>query len=210
MFKLDYFLDTIWYKFKKRKVFYCFLASKWGFYVSVIQGTRVWVREKEQLLPATVNSCGDGTLVITSDYGEVRKSVHLKQEMKRVRAVDSSCTRAVSPGQWISISIKGRLIESLGYDGPFAFIHILLLRSLLIHMQNSSLTHILEAMVSFTRHACFIVCSGSRTLNLLNSGQMLTNCSYYISVCVCVFTSNFYPYKWSFCIYGQCEKNSSN
>uniref|UniRef100_A0A8C7XEM2 Myosin X, like 1 n=1 Tax=Oryzias sinensis TaxID=183150 RepID=A0A8C7XEM2_9TELE len=28
-------------------------------------------REKEQLLPATVNSCGDGTLVVTTDYGEV-------------------------------------------------------------------------------------------------------------------------------------------
>uniref|UniRef100_A0A671TS82 Myosin X, like 1 n=1 Tax=Sparus aurata TaxID=8175 RepID=A0A671TS82_SPAAU len=28
--------------------------------------------EKEQLVPATVNSCGDGTLVVTTDYGEVR------------------------------------------------------------------------------------------------------------------------------------------
>lgn len=37
-----------------------------------MQGARVWVREKEQLLPATVNSCGDGILVITTDYGEVR------------------------------------------------------------------------------------------------------------------------------------------
>lgn len=46
-----------------------------------MQGARVWVREKEQLLPATVNSCGDGTLVITTDYGEVRKSVHPEQEM---------------------------------------------------------------------------------------------------------------------------------
>ncbi|RVE57374.1 hypothetical protein OJAV_G00215710 [Oryzias javanicus] len=35
------------------------------------EGTRVWVKEKEQLLPATVNSCGDGTLVVTTDYGEV-------------------------------------------------------------------------------------------------------------------------------------------
>lgn len=40
--------------------------------VSVIQGARVWVKEKEQLVPATVNSCGDGTLVVTTDYGEVR------------------------------------------------------------------------------------------------------------------------------------------
>lgn len=38
----------------------------------VLQGARVWVREKEQLVPGTVNSCGDGTLVITIDYGEVR------------------------------------------------------------------------------------------------------------------------------------------
>ncbi|XP_028251166.1 unconventional myosin-X [Parambassis ranga] len=35
------------------------------------EGTRVWVREKEQLVPATVNSCGDGTLVLTTDYGQV-------------------------------------------------------------------------------------------------------------------------------------------
>ncbi|XP_062383564.1 unconventional myosin-X [Sardina pilchardus] len=37
------------------------------------EGTRVWVRqagEKEQLVPSTVNSCGD-TLVVTTDYGEV-------------------------------------------------------------------------------------------------------------------------------------------
>lgn len=41
---------------------------------SGIQGARVWVREKEQLLPATVNSCGDGTLVVTTEYGEVRNT----------------------------------------------------------------------------------------------------------------------------------------
>ncbi|KAF0044119.1 hypothetical protein F2P81_003277 [Scophthalmus maximus] len=35
------------------------------------EGARVWVREKEQFVPATVNSCGDGTLVLTTDYGEV-------------------------------------------------------------------------------------------------------------------------------------------
>ena len=40
--------------------------------VCVLQGARVWVREKEQLVPSTVNSCGDGTLVVTTDYGAVR------------------------------------------------------------------------------------------------------------------------------------------
>uniref|UniRef100_A0A4W6EEC9 Myosin X, like 1 n=1 Tax=Lates calcarifer TaxID=8187 RepID=A0A4W6EEC9_LATCA len=47
------------------------------YYLSLIyrfeyKGARVWVKEKEQLVPATVNSCGDGTLVVTTDYGEVR------------------------------------------------------------------------------------------------------------------------------------------
>lgn len=51
-----------------------------------MQGARVWVREKEQLLPATVNSCGDGTLVITTDYGEVRKSVF--PQRGNVKSVD--------------------------------------------------------------------------------------------------------------------------
>ncbi|XP_067470936.1 unconventional myosin-X [Thunnus thynnus] len=47
------------------------------------EGTRVWVREKEQLVPATVNSCGDGTLVVTTDYGE---TLYLQQaEVTRER-----------------------------------------------------------------------------------------------------------------------------
>ncbi|KAJ8004412.1 hypothetical protein DPEC_G00135450 [Dallia pectoralis] len=38
-----------------------------------VEGARVWLRDKEQLLPATVSSCShdDGTLVLTADYGEV-------------------------------------------------------------------------------------------------------------------------------------------
>ncbi|XP_058888070.1 unconventional myosin-X [Acipenser ruthenus] len=35
------------------------------------EGTRVWLREKDQLYPCTVSSCTDGSLVLTSDYGEV-------------------------------------------------------------------------------------------------------------------------------------------
>uniref|UniRef100_A0A8C2GUX8 Myosin X, like 1 n=1 Tax=Cyprinus carpio TaxID=7962 RepID=A0A8C2GUX8_CYPCA len=38
---------------------------KWHF-----TGSRVWVNHKDQLVPSTVNSCGDGTLVLTTDYGE--------------------------------------------------------------------------------------------------------------------------------------------
>uniref|UniRef100_A0A672HW69 Myosin X, like 1 n=1 Tax=Salarias fasciatus TaxID=181472 RepID=A0A672HW69_SALFA len=49
----------------------CFSLSVFGVFC-VIQGARVWVREKEQLVPATVNSCENGTLVVTTDYGGVR------------------------------------------------------------------------------------------------------------------------------------------
>ncbi|KAI9530386.1 hypothetical protein NQZ68_004404, partial [Dissostichus eleginoides] len=49
------------------------LASLWpswlafGFYHI---GARVWLRHKEQLLPSTVSSCDDASLVLTTDYGK--------------------------------------------------------------------------------------------------------------------------------------------
>ncbi|XP_050975238.1 unconventional myosin-X [Labeo rohita] len=36
-----------------------------------VEGARVWVRDKEQLLPSTVSCCDDRTLILTTDYGEV-------------------------------------------------------------------------------------------------------------------------------------------
>ncbi|KAM6912324.1 unconventional myosin-X [Xenentodon cancila] len=54
------------------------------------EGTRVWVREKEQLLPATVNSCGDGTLVVTTDYGEVFYLQQAEVTRERVYAMHQS------------------------------------------------------------------------------------------------------------------------
>ncbi|KAM4540376.1 unconventional myosin-X [Fundulus diaphanus] len=54
------------------------------------EGARVWVREKEQLLPATVNSCGDGTLVVTTDYGEVFYLQQAEVTRERVYAMDQS------------------------------------------------------------------------------------------------------------------------
>uniref|UniRef100_A0A3P8PIU7 Myosin X, like 1 n=1 Tax=Astatotilapia calliptera TaxID=8154 RepID=A0A3P8PIU7_ASTCA len=53
-------------------------------------GARVWVREKEQLLPATVNSCGDGTLVVTTDYGEVFYLQQAEVTRERVYAMHQS------------------------------------------------------------------------------------------------------------------------
>ncbi|XP_058889480.1 unconventional myosin-X-like isoform X1 [Acipenser ruthenus] len=35
------------------------------------EGTRVWLREKDQFYPCTVSSCIDGSLVLTADYGTV-------------------------------------------------------------------------------------------------------------------------------------------
>uniref|UniRef100_A0A3Q2P7Q5 Myosin X, like 1 n=1 Tax=Fundulus heteroclitus TaxID=8078 RepID=A0A3Q2P7Q5_FUNHE len=44
----------------------------------------------EQLLPATVNSCGDGTLVVTTDYGEVFYLQQAEVTRERVYAMDQS------------------------------------------------------------------------------------------------------------------------
>ncbi|CAG5866602.1 unnamed protein product [Menidia menidia] len=54
------------------------------------EGARVWVREKEQLFPATVNSCGDGTLVVTTDYGEVLYLQQAEVTRERVYAMHQS------------------------------------------------------------------------------------------------------------------------
>uniref|UniRef100_A0A671TP67 Myosin X, like 1 n=1 Tax=Sparus aurata TaxID=8175 RepID=A0A671TP67_SPAAU len=54
------------------------------------EGARVWVREKEQLVPATVNSCGDGTLVVTTDYGEVLYLQQAEVTRERVYAMHQS------------------------------------------------------------------------------------------------------------------------
>ncbi|XP_035529572.1 unconventional myosin-X [Morone saxatilis] len=53
-------------------------------------GARVWVKEKEQLVPGTVNSCGDGTLIITTDYGEVLYLQQAEVTRERVYAMHQS------------------------------------------------------------------------------------------------------------------------
>uniref|UniRef100_A0AAZ3R3P1 Myosin X, like 1 n=1 Tax=Oncorhynchus tshawytscha TaxID=74940 RepID=A0AAZ3R3P1_ONCTS len=55
-----------------------------------LSGARVWVKEKEQLVPSTVNSCGDGTLVLTTDYGEVRHTHQAEVTRERVYAMHQS------------------------------------------------------------------------------------------------------------------------
>uniref|UniRef100_A0A8K9VFJ8 Myosin X, like 1 n=1 Tax=Oncorhynchus mykiss TaxID=8022 RepID=A0A8K9VFJ8_ONCMY len=50
--------------------------------VGVYTGARVWLRNKELLLPATVSSCShdDGYLVLTTDYGKVRRTNYLSRD----------------------------------------------------------------------------------------------------------------------------------
>uniref|UniRef100_A0A8K9VCN5 Myosin X, like 1 n=1 Tax=Oncorhynchus mykiss TaxID=8022 RepID=A0A8K9VCN5_ONCMY len=55
-----------------------------------ITGARVWVKEKEQLVPSTVSSCGDGTLVLTTDYGEVLYLQQAEVTRERVYAMHQS------------------------------------------------------------------------------------------------------------------------
>uniref|UniRef100_A0AAX7T9R3 Myosin X, like 3 n=1 Tax=Astatotilapia calliptera TaxID=8154 RepID=A0AAX7T9R3_ASTCA len=45
-----------------------------------LTGARVWLRHKEQLRPSTVSSCDDSTLILTTDYGKVRRQ-ELNREM---------------------------------------------------------------------------------------------------------------------------------
>ncbi|XP_028809967.1 unconventional myosin-X-like [Denticeps clupeoides] len=59
------------------------------------EGARVWVREKEQLIPSTVNSCGDGTLVLTTDYGEVLYLQQAEVDRNRVYPMDQSSISGV-------------------------------------------------------------------------------------------------------------------
>ncbi|XP_037832026.1 unconventional myosin-X isoform X2 [Kryptolebias marmoratus] len=42
-----------------------------------VEGARVWLRHKEQILPSTVSSCDDLSLVLTTEYGKV---VYLQRE----------------------------------------------------------------------------------------------------------------------------------
>uniref|UniRef100_A0AAY5KLH7 Myosin X, like 1 n=1 Tax=Esox lucius TaxID=8010 RepID=A0AAY5KLH7_ESOLU len=61
------------------------------------QGARVWLRDKEQLLPATVSSCShdDGTLVLTADYGEVVYVQQAELNRDKVFPMDPSSIQGV-------------------------------------------------------------------------------------------------------------------
>lgn len=40
--------------------------------VFLLQGAQVWLKHKEQLLPSTVSSCDELSMVLTTEYGKVR------------------------------------------------------------------------------------------------------------------------------------------
>lgn len=80
------------------------------------QGARVWVREKEQLVPATVNSCGDGTLVLTTDYGEVRsveRTRNLVQHHLLMCTKEQCCLARLNPTFWIFLDNLYRYLSDI-------------------------------------------------------------------------------------------------
>ncbi|KAJ8256046.1 hypothetical protein COCON_G00199100 [Conger conger] len=57
-------------------------------------GARVWVQERGQLHPSTVSTCADGSLVFTSDYGQVL-SLQGALSRERVQLMHSSSVNGV-------------------------------------------------------------------------------------------------------------------
>ncbi|CAL8370238.1 unnamed protein product [Arctogadus glacialis] len=57
----------LWSKRRQRQ--WC----QWGAVMWYL-GSRVWLRHKELLLPSTVNSCDEISLVVTTDYGKVSRT----------------------------------------------------------------------------------------------------------------------------------------
>lgn len=80
-------------------------------FMCVLQGSRVWVNHKDQLVPSTVNSCGDGTLVLTTDYGEVRLSnlsqtqTHANTQMLPFMAEWLLCESEITLGWYCALNV---------------------------------------------------------------------------------------------------------
>uniref|UniRef100_A0A8C5HSB8 Unconventional myosin-X-like n=1 Tax=Gouania willdenowi TaxID=441366 RepID=A0A8C5HSB8_GOUWI len=56
-------------------------------------GARVWLRHKEQLLPSTISSYEDSTLVLTTDYGKVSDTVY-PMHLSSINGVEDMSTLA--------------------------------------------------------------------------------------------------------------------
>uniref|UniRef100_A0A673CT49 Myosin X, like 1 n=1 Tax=Sphaeramia orbicularis TaxID=375764 RepID=A0A673CT49_9TELE len=89
-------------------------------------GARVWLRHKEQLLPSTVSSCDDSALVLTTDYGKVRRLPSTACLTKMVYAMHPSSVHGVE-----DMSTLAELHEA-------AIMHNLFLR----YQQNNIYTNI--------------------------------------------------------------------
>uniref|UniRef100_A0A8C4DBL2 Myosin-X n=1 Tax=Dicentrarchus labrax TaxID=13489 RepID=A0A8C4DBL2_DICLA len=58
------------------------------------QGARVWLRHKEQLLPSTVSSCDDSSLVLTTDYDKVKRCTVYPMHPSSIDGVEDMSTLA--------------------------------------------------------------------------------------------------------------------
>uniref|UniRef100_A0A673CT73 Myosin X, like 1 n=1 Tax=Sphaeramia orbicularis TaxID=375764 RepID=A0A673CT73_9TELE len=94
--------------------------------MTFIRGARVWLRHKEQLLPSTVSSCDDSALVLTTDYGKVRRLPRLTLSREMVYAMHPSSVHGVE-----DMSTLAELHEA-------AIMHNLFLR----YQQNNIYTNI--------------------------------------------------------------------
>uniref|UniRef100_A0A671Z009 Unconventional myosin-X-like n=1 Tax=Sparus aurata TaxID=8175 RepID=A0A671Z009_SPAAU len=57
-------------------------------------GARVWLRHKEQLLPSTVSSCDDSSLVLTTDYGKLNRETVYPMHPSSIHGVEDMSTLA--------------------------------------------------------------------------------------------------------------------
>uniref|UniRef100_A0A8C4GEM4 Myosin-X n=1 Tax=Dicentrarchus labrax TaxID=13489 RepID=A0A8C4GEM4_DICLA len=57
-------------------------------------GARVWLRHKEQLLPSTVSSCDDSSLVLTTDYDKVKRCTVYPMHPSSIDGVEDMSTLA--------------------------------------------------------------------------------------------------------------------
>uniref|UniRef100_A0A8C4DBU2 Myosin-X n=1 Tax=Dicentrarchus labrax TaxID=13489 RepID=A0A8C4DBU2_DICLA len=63
--------------------------------LTVLQcGARVWLRHKEQLLPSTVSSCDDSSLVLTTDYDKVKRCTVYPMHPSSIDGVEDMSTLA--------------------------------------------------------------------------------------------------------------------
>ncbi|XP_076018095.1 unconventional myosin-X [Genypterus blacodes] len=77
------------------------------------EGARVWLRHKEQLLPSTVSSCDDLSLVLTTDYGKVIYLQKAELSRETVYAMHPSSIHGVEDMSTLAELHEGAIMHNL-------------------------------------------------------------------------------------------------